>query len=418
MSPKKNLKLSAVRLTSTSLSTSRRLSVRQLADSRGEFSGKMRSDYFQNTALIIRLWPDFVLWYNRFMKKITLISVLFLAVLVLAGCGTSGTDTTQVIYSISTILKTSDGGTTWEAPSKDNSNKTIIVPEILSLEIDPQNSQILYVGTEKDGLFASSDGGSNWKKLNFPLARIYGLGISRQNSQVIYASGLLKERGKVYKSLNGGEKWDEIYSEPANGTVVSSLVVSRKNQDVVYVGTSEGMIIKTINGGQTWKNLTKAGGPVTTIGLDFSNENEVYFLVFNNTILHTKDGGEKFDDLSDNLKSGFLSGKPFFITTDPNISGKVYAGMSDGFLGGSNFGEKFEALNVIESSKKFPIRTLAVNPQNSQELFYSSAQAIYKTTDGGKTWSTSQLDTTRTGSQLKYDPQNPSIIYFGLRKAN
>lgn len=350
------------------------------------------------------------------MKKITLLSFVLVAVLVLAGCGASNTG--PVTYVINTVLKTTDGGATWKTSSTDNANKTVIIPEILSLEVDPMDSEKLYAGTEKDGLFFSKDGGDSWTKLDFPLTRNFGLGIGRGNSKVLYASGLLKERGKVYKSVDEGKNWTEIYSEPANGTVISTLSVNPKNQNTVYVGTSESMIIKTVDGGKTWKNLTKAGGPVTAISFDSSNESNVYFLVFNNTILITKDGGEKFDDLSDQLGSNFFGGKPFFLATDPSVSGKVYAGMSNGFLGGSKFGDKFEALNVIESSKKFPIRALAVNPQNSKEIFYTSAQAIYKSVDEGKTWAISQLDTTRTGSQLKYDPRLSSNIYLGLRKTN
>jgi photosystem II stability/assembly factor-like uncharacterized protein len=350
------------------------------------------------------------------MKKITLLSFLLLAVLVLSGCGT--TAPAEIVYSLNTVLKTTDGGTTWKMASEDNTNKTIIIPEILSLELDALDSEKVFAGTEKDGLFFSADGGKGWTKLDFPLTRIFGLAVARGDSKIVYASGLLKERGKIYKSLDEGLTWKEIYSEPANGTVISSLAMSPKSQDTLYAGTSEGMIIKTIDGGKTWKNLTKASGPVTTIGFDRADDSDIYFLVWNNTVLRTKDGGGKFDDLSKNITTGFFDGKPFFLATDPNITGRVYAGMSNGFLGGTKLGDKFEALNVIESSKKFPIRALAVNPQNSNELVYTSAQAIYKSTDGGKTWATTQLDTTRTGSQLKYDPRVSSTIYLGLRKVN
>lgn len=350
------------------------------------------------------------------MKKVTFLAFLLVAVLVLSGCS-HDEEQEEIVYALNTVLKTTDSGETWKLASEDNTGKTILIPEILSLEVDPIDSEKVYAGTEKDGLFLSEDGGATWSRIDFPLARIFGLGIGRGDMKALYASGLLKERAKVYKSLNEGLDWEEIYSEPANGTVISSLAVSRKNSDLVYVGTSEGMIIKTVDGGKTWKNLTKAEGPVTTIAFDSANDSEVYFLVFNNTILRSSDGGEKFEDLSEELGTGFFDdGKPFFLVTDPSVSGRVYAGMSNGFLGGSKFGEKFEALNVIESSKKFPIRALAVSPQNSAELFYSSAQAIYKSIDGGKTWATFQLDTVRTGSQLKYDPRLPSTIYLGLRK--
>jgi photosystem II stability/assembly factor-like uncharacterized protein len=351
------------------------------------------------------------------MKRITLIPALFLAVMVLSGCG-ANTETPEVRYAINTVLRTVDGGETWEASSENNSGKTVITPEILALEIDPADSQTLYVGTEKDGLFVSSDEGESWKKINFPLARIYGLGISRGDSQVVFASGLLKDRGKIYRTFNGGEDWDEVYSEPANGPVISALAVDPKNQEVVYAANSSGMIIKTTDGGRAWENITKLEGPVSAISFDPGNSATVYFMTFNKSVWRTKNGGASLDNLKENIKTASSSGTPFSLAADPGGSGRFFIGLNNGILEGDDFGDKFGALNVIESSKKFPIRALAVSPRDPKELIYSSAQAIYKSTDGGKTWSTFQLDTARTGSQLKYNPQDPSTIYFGLRKAN
>jgi hypothetical protein len=72
-------------------------------------------------------------------------------------------------------------------------------------------------------------------------------------------------------------------------------------------------------------------------------------------------------------------------------------------------------VNIIESSKAFPVRAIAINPQNSKEIIYSSAKALYKSVDGGVTWATFQLDTTKEISVLLYDPTNAAKIYGGLR---
>ena len=78
-------------------------------------------------------------------------------------------------------------------------------------------------------------------------------------------------------------------------------------------------------------------------------------------------------------------------------------------------GDSWNAMNLIESSKAFAIRSIAINPKNSKEIMYSSAKALYKSTDSGVRWATFQLDTAKEISVLKYDVADPVKIYAGLR---
>lgn len=347
------------------------------------------------------------------MKKGIIISISVLSVILLSGCS-SGSSTAA--DSVGSVWRTKDGGESWNSIVKTSNNGTIASANILSMVIDPSNSQIVFLGTEKDGIFKSINGGDEWVKNSLALGRVYGLAIDSKNGQIIYAGGIFGKRGKIFKTENGGDDWKEIYSEPADGTLISSLEISKVDSNVLYAGTDEGMIFKTADGGATWKNLSKADGPVIGITFDPMNDSAIYFGIFNAGIIRTKDQGKSFENLIDSLKKYGFSAKVNSIAVDQQKNGVVYVGLDKGMLRGTEYGNKWEAVNILETSKKFPIKAIAVNPQNSDEIIYNSAQALYKSVDGGINWATNQMLSGKIVEIIKYDPTDTKTIFLGLRK--
>lgn len=350
------------------------------------------------------------------MKKIVCFTFIFPAIVLLSGCSITGSNNS----SLGNILKSTDGGKNWETKVKVSEKTNIAGVNVLSMAIDLEDTQKIYVGTKEDGIFFTRNGGESWEKLDFPPAKVYGLAIDNINTRIIYATGVWQGRGKIYKTENGGGDWEEIYTEPADGTVIVSLAISPKNSQLLYAGTSGGVIFKTTNGGQTWVNLFKASGPVTSIAFDPSDDNIVYFLVQKQGTLRTKDGGLNFDDLEKSVQDSKImaGGELFSIAIDSRQPGLLYLGTDKGIIKSTDFGDSWNALNVLESSREFPIRAIAINPKNSSEIIYSAAQAVYKSIDGGVQWSTSQLQSKGVVNVIQYDPLDPAVIYLGLRKTD
>jgi len=343
------------------------------------------------------------------MNKIIL-PFLLLPLIFLAGCSAD-----KSLNLMGGILRSVDKGENWEVKADVGEGKSIASLDILSMAIDPRDSQTIYIGTKKNGIFKTENGAENWEKMDFPPIKVYAIVLDSSNADIIYASGVWQGRGKIYKSEDKGAEWKEIYTEPADGTVITSLNISKNQPQILYAGTSEGMIFKTADGGSSWKNIFKAPGAVTEIEFD-SSGSAVYFGIFNKGILRTKDGGENMEDLAKNFKSAGVKNGIFSMAVDPNNSGKLYAGLNGGMIRSSNFGDSWEEINILESSKKFPIRALAVNPKNSRQIIYSAAQAIYNSIDGGEQWSTFQLEAAGIMEVIEFDPIDPNILYAGLRK--
>ena len=351
-------------------------------------------------------------------RKTLIVLPLIAATFFLSGCSLPSAVTPKAKISMAnaTLIKSEDAGVSWNPKMRIDDKKTIAGIDVLSMAISQSDPNVVYIGTMANGLFITKDGGENWIQVPFA-DKAYGLAFDPQNADIMYGSGVFNGRAKIYKRLQEGQEWKEIYTEPADGTTISAIAVDRVNSQILYAGTSEGIVIKTTDGGKTWVNLKgdqNMKGPIISIGFDAANDNHVFFGVFQMGVLETKNAGETIENISDKIDTVGRVTSVYSLVTDPYLGGVVYVGTGGGIFK-RNGGSDWSAMNLIESSKAFPVRSIAVNPKNSKEIMYSSAKAIYKSVDSGAKWATFQLDTAKEISALKYDQTNPAKIYAGLR---
>lgn len=351
------------------------------------------------------------------IKKILILLPVILVTGFLSGCSFGGTLLpSKNTMANATVIKSEDGGASWNSKIRIDDKKTIAGVDILSMAIHPNDPNIIYIGTMSSGLFVSKDAGENWAAVAYP-DKAYGLVFDPINPDVMYGSGVFNGRAKIFKRPAEGQEWKEVYTEPADGTIISSLAISKFNPNVLYAGTNEGIIVKTTDGGQTWVNLkidANLAGPITAIGFDAANDSHVFFAVFQVGVLETKDAGATIENITEKIDTVGRTTSVYSLVTDPYLGGVAYVGTEAGIFRRSG-GDSWSAMNLIESSKAFAIRSIAINPRNSKEIMYSSAKAIYKSIDSGAKWSTFQLETAKEISVLKYDVVNPAKIYAGLR---
>ena len=93
------------------------------------------------------------------------------------------------------MFKSIDGGASFVLKFEEFISKTS------SVQIDPAHHNVLYVGTEGDGVFKSTDGGETWSDVNLGLfPDVKGLALDLGNPDVLYAS----TSGSVYRTTTGG----------------------------------------------------------------------------------------------------------------------------------------------------------------------------------------------------------------------
>jgi photosystem II stability/assembly factor-like uncharacterized protein len=178
------------------------------------------------------------------------------------------------------VWRSNDGGAIF-APIFDKHVQSIGV-----VTLDPTNpDQNIWVGTGEtwtrnsvsigDGLFRSTDGGSNFKEVpGFENSeRITSIVINPENNQEIYVGVLgalwadSQDRG-IYKTTDGGASWSKVlYIGPSTG--VSDVIMDPENPNILYAsmwefrrtgwgfnsGGSSSALYKSEDAGATWNKI-------------------------------------------------------------------------------------------------------------------------------------------------------------------
>ena len=146
-----------------------------------------------------------------------------------------------------------DGGLTWKELPVTGASSGI---GCFALASDPWKPGVLYAGTRGRGAYRSSDGGSTWSALlggtdaSLALTDVHEIVLDPGRPDRLYAafagSGLMR-------SDNAGGSWTPLTSEyAATGTVVTHLVINRRYNDDLLIGTRAGDVFKSTDAGSSW----------------------------------------------------------------------------------------------------------------------------------------------------------------------
>ncbi len=202
---------------------------------------------------------------------------------------------------------------TWEAfgPSNSPINDEGL-GRINVVKFHPQNSRIIYIGSASGGAWVSKNNGETWSLLpttDFLSLSIADIEICKNNPNVIYiatsdpnsASGI---SGPVYgigliKSTDGGNTFapTSLKYNLDNQTFATSIVVHPEDENIIWVGTDNG-VVKSTDGGDTFINL----GPqifVKDLELHPTNPDIIYAGAYirsqdNARVYKSDEGGEKW----------------------------------------------------------------------------------------------------------------------------
>lgn len=123
-------------------------------------------------------------------------------------------------------------------------------------------SSSIVLASHSSGLYRSTNGGVNWSLRLSPVSgyAITWLDFSASNNNVIYAA---RAFDGVWKSTDGGSNFSKLTSYPLTGANFNwgTLAVSNTNSNLVYVSATNGVdqtsgIHKSTNGGANWTNIT------------------------------------------------------------------------------------------------------------------------------------------------------------------
>ena len=361
------------------------------------------------------------------------------------------------------IYKSVDGGSSWRQVLFVNEHAGAV-----DLVIDPNNPRIIYASTWRvrrtpyslssggvgSALWKSADGGETWieisKNEGFPkdTLGIIGVTVSPKNSERVWAIVEHKEKGGLYRSDDGGKKWEQVNSERKlrqRAWYYTRVYADTEDEDLVYVlnvryhrSKDGGKTFETFNaphgdhhdlwiapedssrmiigddggaqisydGGATWSTYyNQPTAQFYRVTTDNSFPYRIYVAQQDNStvrIKHRSDGSTIDEDDWEPTAGG----ESAHIAVDPTNNDIVYGGSYGGYLTRVNHKTSSErAINVwpdnpmgygAEGMKyrfqwNFPI----IFSRHDPKKLYTFSNHVHLSTDEGQSWELLSADLTR-----------------------
>jgi photosystem II stability/assembly factor-like uncharacterized protein len=255
---------------------------------------------------------------------------------------------------------------------------------VSSLAAHPTDPNIVYAATSGGGVWKSTDAGMTWMPLTDQISSLASgaLAIDPQNVNfILYGTGEQNYSGDsfygdgLFSSADAGATWSKVASKTQVGNYIAKVGISGSQAAVFHVCSDAGYVRST-DGGLTWTGFKPASQWCNDLVRSATAPNTVFAGFYGNGIYKSVDDGVNWTQLTGGLPLGGFQRITLAISaSNPDV---VYASF--------------------------------INPSGA--LF-----GMYKTTDGGTTWSLLAGTPNYVCNQGWYDtalavsPTDPNTVY-------
>jgi photosystem II stability/assembly factor-like uncharacterized protein len=269
---------------------------------------------------------------------------------------------------------------------------------IFCLTVDPHNPQIIWAGTDMSGrIYKSVDGGASWESKDQGIIHEHeillsfrGFTVDPRSSDIVYAMGELQKLGNnvwglgvggvIYKTTNGGDSWVRIWHGKIPSSLTRYMWIHPEDPNTLYVST-----------GIFDRGAVGEGDPETDVdpfgGLG---------------VLKSTDGGQSWETLGkENGLELLYIGSLFMHPENPDVllaaAGHVVnepAGMAweaqgyspAGIYRTSDGGETWTHVLEPEESVWQAFSAVDMCPSDPNIVYAGSDAAVFRSEDAGLTW--------------------------------
>ncbi|MBI3501923.1 MAG: T9SS type A sorting domain-containing protein [Bacteroidetes bacterium] len=334
--------------------------------------------------------------------------------------------TPSTIYCCGTeFYYSTNSGSTWTKatgfPAAASLSRLTLAVSAASATTVYVNSGLAAPNYGEDGFYKSTNSGVSFTKVSTPSGfgnqEWYDLPVAANPSNA--SEVMIGGQTIFYKSTNGGTSWSQIAS--TTHVDYHGITYDATTPTTVYI-CSDGGVYKSTNGGTSWSNSnnnlaiaeiygfgqsTSATNPIitghqdngtniwngtsfnATMGGDgmlafisWSNSNTMWGSQYNGSLNKSTNGGGSWSTMS-----GITETCPWVTewNEDPITGGTAYAGCANVWKAS---GTTFTKLTGnLAGTSTVTITSIGVSPANNQTIWAAKGGTLYKTTNGGGSWS-------------------------------
>lgn len=313
------------------------------------------------------------------------------------------------------VFKSSDKAESWQqkvalAAVKPSSIANV---NVATMVFDPQDPKTIYLGTAENGLFYTTDGADSWFQVGaFSSGLINVVAPDAKDKCNVYVA----VGNKIFKTTDCLRTWQNIYVDSRPDQIVTSVAVDFYNSSIIYAGLSGGEFLKSNDAGTSWTALKRFENRIAKILLAPEDSRIIYVATQDQGIWKSTDSGINWSSLNEGLNQFGGAFEFKNLVVDVSQKDSLILASKYGLLKTRDGGKTWQAINLLTPPGSVEIYSLAVNPQNGNEIYYGTSSTFYKSVNGGEKWITRKMPTTRAAAYLLVDFKNPNIIYLGTKK--
>lgn len=304
---------------------------------------------------------------------------------------------------------------------------------MISLAFDPIDPNIIYAGAAEGGLWKSTNGGLMWHPMTdqLPAVGVSSVIINPKNPDVLligtgegksyftFSIYSLKPGIGVFKSYDGGTTWQRtsFNQSQLEGVATYDMVWDTQDSSKVYLAASNGLWVSR-NAGNTWQR--KLTHRMTSIDLKPDEPNILVAAAEGVGLYRSTDGGDSWS-LNNSLPTGNNFGNSVLsVCRDfPNfmlLSAADFNGHVLGLYKSSDGGETWTNLNrpdcYLCSQRGVPlgwyVNIATVSPTDTNKIVIGGTP-LYISNDGGTNWTPRSIDFI-TQSNVPYVDQHGAVF--------
>ncbi len=285
----------------------------------------------------------------------------------------------------------------------------------LCIAADPNDASTVFIGGVNT--WKSTDGGINWNINNHWSSTCSGqateVHADKHNLAFQNGSSTLFEcnDGGLYKTDNLGSTWTHL----SDGMIISQMYklgVAQTTTADVITGLQDNGTKALLS--SVWNDVI--GGDGMECLIDWSDENIQYGSLYYGNIRRTTNHWASSTRIDDNGISGNAAWVTPYIQ-DPVNSSTIYVGFQDVWKS-TNQGNSWTQLSSWGGST---LRSMAIAPSDNNYIFAATTGTLYKTSNGGSTWSniTGSLPTGSSNiTYISVKDGDPNTIWVSMGEFN
>lgn len=314
--------------------------------------------------------------------------------------------------SILSIFKSTNAGLSWTTTTYHPQS------DVGDIEIDPQDSHTLFVGTANEGVMKTTNSGRNWD-LVLATKNVNDLTINQQNPNIVVAvTGDYRQGvgGHVYISTNGGLSWTIRNSglpDSAN-RFVYSIAADHAQTTVLYAGLHGYGVYRSSNFGQEWQQTNASRAGALSIKVD-TRQHQIYVGTEDQGLAMTSDAGNTWRLIDFGLPKT-ISVPCRQIRFQPTNAATAYATAGPaGLFKTTDYGLSWQLTN-LQSDPDSWVWSSNISHQVSNLVLAGKIgfgqQDLFRSTDAGNSWSNTRLTNNQAGIEnILFDQHQTSLVY-------